>query len=283
MNDTDNAMLAAFKAGEKGSDPKICEATEQIFMREGFRAIDVSKELLRVRKADEPGPTNAAGTMQCLTPESFVAAVKDHHDVRSAIFADSENGVVVCVFDYLERGGAPTHGEDERDKGWGQHRAEIRFERSRKLKEWLKLTEAVSQLSFAEFIEDHLDDVVDPKGDDLLALATDLEASSTGSFKGKVNLANGSTQLAFSHDTETTVEVPKEIALGIPLFEHHAGYRLRARLRWRHAQGTLSFRLLFPTLQDALEQEFERIVQEMEAGTGLPFYRGRLALPWDAS
>lgn len=36
----------------------------------------------------------------------------------------------------------------------------------------------------------------------------------------------------------------------------------------------------FTNLQDAKEQEFERIVQEIEEKTSQPIYRGRLALPW---
>lgn len=281
MNDTNNAMLAAFHAGEKGTTPNLT-SSGHLAVREGFKLVDVSKELLREQMASEPGPSNPAGTLHLLTPESFVAAVRDHYDERSAVFADAENSKVVAVFDFLERGGLAGHvSEESRERGWGQHRAEIVFALSRKLKEWKKLTEPVSQLSFAEFLEDHREDVIEPTGADLLGLVTDLEASSSGSFKGRVNLSNGSCALSFTHDTETTVEVPAEIVLGIPLFEHHDAYKLRARLRWRHHQGALTFRLLFPTLQDALEQEFERIVQEMEEQVDHgSFYRGRLALPW---
>jgi hypothetical protein len=135
-------------------------------------------------------------------------------------------------------------------------------------------------MEFANFLEDHLEDVLTPTGQELLSIATDLEASSTGGFKGKVNLDNGSVRLSYQDDVETTVEVPRNLTLGIPLFEHGDRYKLGARLRFVIQGGSVKFRLLFTNLQDAKEQEFERIVQEIEEKTSQPIYRGRLALPW---
>ena len=46
------------------------------------------------------------------------------------------------------------------------------------------------------------------------------------------------------------------------------------------AGGSVKFKLLFTNLQDAKDQEFERIVQEIEETATVSIYRGRLALPW---
>jgi hypothetical protein len=138
----------------------------------------------------------------------------------------------------------------------------------------------MTQFDFANFLEDHLEDVLEPSGQHLLEIATDLEASSTGGFKGKVNLDNGSVRLSYQDEVETTVEVPRTLTLGIPLFEHGDRYKLGARLRFVIQGGSVKFKLLFTNLQDAKEQEFERIVQEIEEKTSQPIYRGRLALPW---
>jgi hypothetical protein len=168
----------------------------------------------------------------------------------------------------------------DRKAGWGQLRAVIGFAESRKLKEWKSTLEWMTQADFANFIEDHLEDVLTPSGQELLSIATDLEASSTGGFKGKVNLDNGSVRLSYQDEVETTVEIPRNLTLGIPLFEHGDRYKLGARLRFVIQGGSVKFRLLFTNLQDAKEQEFERIVQDIEEKTSQPIYRGRLALPW---
>lgn len=227
------------------------------------------------------GPINPAGTMTLLTPESMALAILDHRDTRTQVYADNEKCEITCFFDCLSKGGRwGDKGADGREMGWGQHRACLCFTESRKLKEWRKTLEWMGQMDFSNFLEDHLEDVVHPSGQDLLSIATDLEASATGAFKGRVNLDNGSVAMRYQNETETTVEVPRNLVLGVPLFEHGDRYRLGARLRFVIAGGSVKFRLLFTNLQDAKDQEFERIVQEIEEKTKLPIYRGRLGMPW---
>lgn len=276
----DGNPLDAFEAGLKSQTPT--EIFPGIIVHhKDFSAIDKREARLAENKRTNPGPTNPAGTLTLLTPESFGLAILDHRDDRTKVFADSEESKITAVFDFLENGGGDGHGKpDIRDRGWGQLRAVIGFAESRKLKEWRKTLEWMNQMEFANFLEDHLEDVLTPTGQELLSIATDLEASSSGGFKGKVNLDNGSVRLSYQDDVETTVEVPRNLTLGIPLFEHGDRYKLGARLRFIIQGGSVKFRLLFTNLQDAKEQEYERIVQEIEEKTSQPIYRGRLALPW---
>jgi hypothetical protein len=282
----------AFEAGLKSQIPS--EIFPGVIVHHKDLVIkDCSKDHLAESKLSKPGPINPAGTLTLLTPESFAAAIIHNQDARTKVFADSEGGAITCIFDFLEIGGASgadgidsaklatgLRNIDNRRQGWGQLRAEIKFSESRKLKEWRKTLEWMNQIEFANFLEDHLEDVITPNGQDLLAIATDLEASSSGGFKGKVNLDNGSVRLAYSAETETTVEVPRLLTLGIPLFEHGDKYKLGARLRFVINAGNVKFRLLFTNLQDAKDQEFERIVQEIEEKASVSIYRGRLSLPW---
>lgn len=276
----DSSPLDAFEAGMKSQIP--VEVFPGIFIHhKDLTVSDRTRERLAESKLSQTEPTNPAGTLTLLTPESFSAAITNNYDARSKVFADSENGLISCVFDFLQNGGNDFGDTiDPRAKGWGQLRAEIKFSESRKLKEWRQCLEWKNQADFANFLEDHLEDVLTPSGQDLLSIATDLEASSQGSFKGKVNLQNGSTKLCYQDDVETTVEVPRLLTLGIPLFEHGDKYKLGARLRFVISGGSVKFKLLFTNLQDAKDQEFERIVQEIEEKTSQPIYRGRLALPW---
>jgi uncharacterized protein YfdQ (DUF2303 family) len=273
---TESNPLDAFEAGLKSQTP--VEVFPGIFIHhKDLIRTDLRAQFMEDAKATEPGPINPAGTLTLLTPESFGRAITDHRDDRTKVFADNEKSEIIAVFDFLEIGGIK---KDSRQSGWGQLRAAISFAESRKLKEWRKTLDWMNQMDFANFLEDHLEDVLEPSGQHLLEIATDLEASSTGGFKGKVNLDNGSVRLSYQDEVETTVEVPRKLTLGIPLFEHGDRYKLGARLRFVIQGGSVKFRLLFTNLQDAKEQEFERIVQEIEEKTSQPIYRGRLALPW---
>jgi hypothetical protein len=267
--------LDAFEAGLKSQVPTEIFPGVIVHHRD-IVATDKRDARLAEDKKNGVGPINPAGTLTLLTPESFALAITDHRDERTKVFADSEKSEITAVFDFLETGGL----KEGRSRGWGQLRAVIGFAESRKLKEWKRTLEWMTQAEFANFLEDHLEDVLTPSGQELLAIATDLEASSTGGFKGKVNLDNGSVRLAYQDEVETTVEVPRNLTLGIPLFEHGDRYKLGARLRFVIQGGSVKFRLLFTNLQDAKEQEFERIVQEIEEKTSQTIYRGRLALPW---
>lgn len=266
--------LDAFEAGLKSQTPFEVYPGVMIHHKDLVRT-DLRPQFLQKEQATKAGPNNPVGTLTLLTPESFAAAITHHRDDRTKVFADVEQSKITAVFDFLQSGG-----KKDRETGWGQLRAEIGFAESRKLKEWRKTLEWMSQMDFANFLEDHLEDVIDPTGQHLLEIATDLEASSSGSFKGRVNLDNGSVRLAYQDDVETTVEVPRNLTLGIPLFEHGERYKLGARLRFVISGGAVKFRLLFTNLQDAKEQEFEAIAQSVEEKTAQSIYRGRLALPW---
>jgi hypothetical protein len=209
----------------------------------------------------------------------MVAADALYAGKKTRTFADVEKLTITSIYDFL----APKAieetidemGLDEKPTGWSQFKGVLAFRDSRKLGEWKKLTEWTGQSDFANFLEDHLEDVVTPSGADLLSIATDLEANSASSFKGKITLNNGDVRLDYQSDTQTSVEVPKELILGIPLFEHGDKYKVRARLRFRVGGGGVVFRLLFTNLNDAIEAEFERIVQEMEEKTSSVILRGR--------
>ena len=272
-----SATLAAFEAGLKSA-----EAQElfpgMIVHHKDFTITDNTAARREDAKRNLYGPPNSYGTLQLLTPESFGRAVINNKDANTQVFADNEKSEITAVFDYIKDGGSLTLSYDAKSRGWGQHRATIGFRDSRKLMEWHKTTQWMTQMDFANFLEDHLEDVLTPSGQELLSITTDLEASSAGSFKGKLNLENGSVRLSYQDDVETSVEIPRNLVLGIPLFEHGDRYKLGARLRYVIRGGSVQFRLLFTNLQDSKEAEFERIVQEIEASTSTVIYRGRLVM-----
>lgn len=271
--------MKAFDAGLRSSNPRalFCGLVSR---HKDILVEDNSKHLIRGLKSTELGPRNPAANIAVAKAESLVVLWFAHSDSRSRIFADPDKSTIRLVFDHLANG---VGDKDEPPvSGWSQHSATLSLRESRKLALWKRLNEWHSQGDFANFLEDNMEDVLTPSGSELLAIATDLEANSSGAFKGRTNLTNGSVQLAYQSDTITTVEVPARLTLGIPLFEHGDRYKLSARLRFRVTSAGVSFRVLLTNLAESIDSEFERITQEIEEKTGKPIIRGSISTPWES-
>lgn len=269
-------LSEAYNAGVRSATPE--SVLDGVFAHHKDTVLTDRREAhLKQLKAEKVGPDNPAGVIHCYSVESFITFVTAHKESRTAIFANPEGKSIRAIFDFRE-----AHDDQGAANGWGQFSAQIILKESRKLKEWKKTTELMSQVDFANFIEDHVDDVLEPSGVDILAIATDLEASSSGSFAGRVNLQNGNVSLNYQDETKTSIEVPKEIVLAIPLFENGPRYKLRARLRYQVGGASVKFRLLFVTLADAIDQEFTNMVEDLNTNH-FPDHLvilGEASLPW---
>lgn len=263
------SVQAAIQAGMEIAEP--LEVIEGIFVHhKDFKFEDKREEAIALKRAIEKGPENPSSNILCHRPESFVAVYGDYAEARTKVYADSEQKRVVALFDYIE--------PKNESRGWGQFSATIIFQLSRKLREWRGMLEWQSQEAFANFLEDHLEDVVEPTGQDLLALATDLEANKEGHFKGKLNLDNGSVKLSYQDEVQTDVEVPRHLTLGIPLFEHGDLFKLKCRLRFNVTSGGVRFKILFTNLEDSISEHFEEIVQGLEESTKATIIRGNISV-----
>ena len=272
--------MKAFDAGLRSAQPKVT-LSGLISRHKDIVIDDHSKSMIRRQKASESGPFNPAATITVATAESLIVLWFAHSDSRSRIFADPDKSVIRLVFDHLSNGKCDS-ADDLPAMGWSQHTASLTLRESRKLALWKRLNEWHGQVEFANFLEDNLEDVMTPAGSELLAIATDLEANATGSFRGRTNLSNGSVQLSYQSDTITTVEVPAKLTLAIPLFEHGDRYKLAARLHFRVTSSGVSFRVLLTNLAESIDSEFERIAQEIEEKTGKPIIRGAITTPWES-
>ena len=257
----------AFNAGLKSAEPVVIEG--QIVHHEDFRVSDISRSIISREKEEKEGPFNRKGVISCHTIESLAHAYEQYKSSKTRIFADAESKLIKTIFDFH-------NGEDEgrSTNGWAQFSADMQLKQSRKLNEWSKLTEWHDQVDFANFLEDHLEDVVVPSGQELLALATDLEANKDASFKGKMNLQDGSVQLNYQEDVQTSVAVPQNLSLGIPIFEHGDLYTVKVRLRFRVTGGGVRFKIVFTNLEDTIQHHFEELVQKLEEKVKTVVYRG---------
>lgn len=222
-------------------------------------------------------PRRKRGTVAVRDVASFAQYYSKHASEHSEVFADLDAATVTAVLN--------AHTEDGAD--WQDHRLALVMV---KTPQWVTWTTAnrqmMSQATFAEFIEDNAADVA-PGGPataaDLLEMAQKFQAHTKVQFSSGKRLKSGETQLVYSETVEAkagergTIEIPNDFELALAPFEDCAPYRVKARFRFRLADGAvrMAYHLDDParTFRDAVGQ----VVAKAEEACSVKIMRGRPA------
>jgi hypothetical protein len=155
----------------------------------------------------------------------------------------------------------------------------------------------MTQAQFAEFIEDHIADVLDPKvaGDSVWKLAEQIESVlATPSalmtlskglsiyvdmrVKQTLNLSSGEAQLSYEEEhkdsTGNILKVPRAFAVGIPVFTGGEAYKLAVRLRYRLSNGRVTWQLLPHRADVVFRHAITSTCDAAAKTTGLPLFYG---------
>lgn len=184
-------------------------------------------------------PERKRGTVRVLDAPSFCEYFTLFHDENSRVFADETKSCVLAILDY--------HATGDNAPRWGQHRVELTLRHSEEWTRWSgKDGERMSQMEFAEFIEDNGPDIVTPDAASMLEIARDLSAKIDADFASAVRLQNGSVQFKYSEQVKGTygsgqMEVPERFTIAIPVHIGADRVLLTARLRYRINAGKLTF------------------------------------------
>lgn len=197
---------------------------------------------------------------------SFIAYVNRYKAVDSVIYSTLEPAAFVVVLN--------DHGPNDQAKpiiGWRDWRATFQIPASR---EWLLWHQAnrkdMSQVGFAEFLEDNLPDIIEPAGNTMLEIALNFEAAKSGSFRGALRLKDGSSQLQWVDDTQEVgqIKIPDTFKLAIPVFENEAPREVEARLKYRIKDGVLTLRYELIRSHKVLEAAYRETLAKIIDGTG---------------
>lgn len=190
------------------------------------------------------------------TAESFVAYVSKFKSAATMICADEKNFTVSACIDY--------HTPDQPSKC--THNVFYKCTTSRQWNEWIAWNKKeMDQFQFAEFIEDHLPDVMQPTGAELLEIATQFQSIRKAVFSSGIRMKNGTYQFQFSESEEQgTIVVPDTIVIGIPAFHGGDSHRLEARLRYKiSGEGKLTFTYKLINPEDHVEDVFKNVVESI--------------------
>lgn len=138
---------------------------------------------------------------------------------------------------------------------WCTHKCILTLTETEEWMNWIERNGSLmGQADFALFIEQHLNDIVDPDGATMMELALSLEATQGTEFRNKLNMNNGDTQLRSDVATDMragkdgALTIPKELTLRIAPFRGIPTTDMKARFMTvlRPPKLSLGYQLIRP-------------------------------------
>lgn len=251
-----------------GGDPVMPDMQGQIpfvIVPEGHAVQDLEKLF--------PTPFRITNSVVLHDLPSFIAYWKRFSDTRSVVSASlGDTSEIRATLDYHEK-----------DKpSWCKHVAIFSLRASDEWTAWTRNNrQRMSQLEFAEFIEDRQEEIVEPEAARLLEIITNLQNKRNVSFKSAVRLSDGRTQLEFSEeDASGTMTIPQTFTIGVAPFYRYDRFKIVVRLRYRIEDNgdrgkklVMWYELNEP--ERVREQAFNEIAEKVAAETG-PLFFGKL-------
>jgi uncharacterized protein YfdQ (DUF2303 family) len=181
-------------------------------------------------------PSRKTGTTTVRDAESFLAYWTKHHDDASEVYADSERLTVTAVLNANAADAAR----------WGDHRLHLALRPTTAWQQWTQQDgQLMKQEEFAEFLEDHLPELLEPNSADMLEIAQSFQAAVKVDFQSASRLSSGQRQFQYVETVQSKagqkgqLTVPETFIIGLVPFDGSEGYKLTARLRHRIGQNGL--------------------------------------------
>lgn len=218
-------------------------------------------------------------------PHSFVDYLAEHAPEppddsplmlpRTArIYGDASRATFLAVIDdhHLK---APSH---------CTHTATLRLAPTPEWSAWANNDgQLLDQVRFAEFIEDHLDQLVEPSAADMLEIAQHLEATRNVQHRSGTRLTSGRIQFVLDEtlDARTrnaagqSIEIPETFVIGARIYEGTSPYRVTCRLRYRiNNEGKLTLGYKIQARETLVETATDEIAAQVAEATNLPVWWG---------
>ncbi|MHB8727627.1 MAG: DUF2303 family protein [Sulfuricaulis sp.] len=260
-----NQYESAFAAGLQAALVRSVDSNEFVVVPDGCQVKDL--EFLKNR------PRHIRQLVKVEDEESFCNYFKTFSGQGSRIFASEKEQFFKAVMDYHTKGSA----------SWGSHVLVYTCQKSKEWNVWLSKSGTImKQQQFAEFIEDNLPDIREPVAAKMLEIAKSLEAKKSVKFASSVRLDNGAVEFLYEENIAGTakkgkLEVPDHFKIGIPVFVKSKAYEVKARFRYRIADGgelSMWYDLHRP---HKIEQDaFKQVLEEITKGTGSSVLMGSI-------
>jgi uncharacterized protein YfdQ (DUF2303 family) len=239
-------------------------------------------------------PDRRRGTSSLRDVASFVELVKRFASGESVVFASPDRTApkLQAVFDYHPAGEKATAAD------WLQHKALYAPPLSEEWKAWsAKNGQSMSQADFAAFIDEHVNDLMVPALDDpklktyadlvegvwagpsqMVALSRKLQVNVESVVKNAQTLNSGELSIIYEEihtdGAGQPLKVPTLFTICIPVFYAGQLYRIAARLRYRVANGKITWSYQLVRADIVFDDAFNGIVETVRKETALPVLLG---------
>jgi uncharacterized protein YfdQ (DUF2303 family) len=268
MTDADNARVIANLALQSAAPTTLELGKVHAFhTAQGVQKIDLTGAEYRDK------PTRKTGTTTVRDALSFVTLWDKHSDeLASEIYADADRLTITAVLD-ADSADAPD---------WGGHRLVLALRETDAWKAWAANDgRLIGQEDFAEFIEDHLPEILKPAAAEMLEIAQSVSGTVKADFAGGVRLATGQRQLQYTETVQAkagqkgTLVIPEVFTIGLLPFEGlTAGYQITARFRYRIEGSTLRMGYKLDRPQDSRATAFQDVVKAISEQITVPILNG---------
>lgn len=219
----------------------------------------------------EPAPTAIRQSTTLLTARGFAQYVNLFKATSTIVFFNRDTKFV-AVLDYHE----PSK------PSWSTHRATFEAKRTREWLLWKSFdNKPMTQVDFAQFLEDNLPDIAAPDAATIVEAARNMEATKEVTFKSQVNVGNGSVKFTYDEFVNNgtrpdTVDLLNGMTLSLPILEGLDNQAVQVRIRYQiGAGGKLSMRYMLVRAQDAEDEAMELIAGTLgEQIQGVQFIDG---------
>lgn len=236
-----------------------------------FHALGITAH--RIAPLDTVLPSRVSQLETVVEPASFVEYVNRFKSLTTINKASLSRNSIEAVLDYHGQSGGKGNGVPQANT----HRATLNCPFDVDYAAWKKrFGEGLSQLEYAEFIEDMLHTIAKPAGADLLDAISDLKVDRGIKFKSGLNQANGTVKLTYEEEDATgsggSVSIPQEIVIVCPVFQGTDAIQITAKLRYRLDRGTIKFVIAVPGIAKLEREEFRKIGESIRAETETPVF-----------
>lgn len=249
----------------------LAVASQQAMTVEGVPVL-VIPDGYRVHKMEDMLllPTRKKGTTTLNDLASLIGVVNEQKTDSTHLYGTLTPPSFVAVFNDTHTG-----------TGWGDHRASYTPPLSPEWLNWTKLNGTKQdQAALAQFIEDNVDDVVEPEGALLLEICRTLQAKKDVNFVSHTRASDGSVAFTYDEDVKGSspvrggMAIPEQFIIGIPVFENGDPWRVTVRLRYRLAGGQLTMWYELVRPHKVVEAAVKDIREKLAAGTKLHVLNG---------
>lgn len=266
------------------AEPVPIEPGEIVALRtaDGVHLVDLDTD--DHRRRFYATPFRKVGDVTFTEPTSLCRYVESHGESnRTTIYADPEVNAFEAILNGHHAGPvASPDGEVDRGAGWGDHRAYLVLAATPEWQAWTKRSgDYMRQEEFAEFVEEHAPEIVEPDAATMLELASTFDATKAATMRSSVRLDSGQVRVSYEETVAARAGAkgdlvyPTTLRLGIAPFVGVDPYAVTARLRHRIVDGALRLAFLLDRPEAVVRDAFAQVAQAVEDETGHPVLFGR--------